>query len=137
MDTVIYDGHCKFCTRGIETMRRLDFTRQLQFVSLHDPSLATRYPELTHDMMMDQMWVVSESGKRYGGADAIRHLTVRLPLLYPFALLMYFPGTRRFWSFMYNKVAANRYRLAGTTCDSGTCSLHLKSHAKTKNAAKI
>ena len=50
-DVVLYDGHCRFCTRQIETLRRLDGKNRLRFLSLHDPSVATDYPDLSFDQL--------------------------------------------------------------------------------------
>jgi predicted DCC family thiol-disulfide oxidoreductase YuxK len=136
MDTVLYDGQCVFCTRGVATLRRLDVFGSLEFVSLHDPSVSARFPDLTYDMLMDQMWVVARTGKRYGGSDAIRYLSRRLPLLFPFAPILHLPGTRSFWRWAYRQVADRRYRFAGKHCDNGTCSLHARSGAKVESVSK-
>jgi predicted DCC family thiol-disulfide oxidoreductase YuxK len=123
-DVVIYDGECVFCTSGIKILARLDSNRRFQFVSLHDPVVATTYPDLTFDQLMEQMWVVSASGHKFGGADAIAYLSTRLPLLYPIAPIIRFPGTMPLWRTLYRWVAKLRYRIAGKQCDNGTCSLH-------------
>lgn len=130
MDTVLYDGQCVFCTRSIAMLRRLDILGSLEFVSLHDPSVSERFPDLSHDMLMEQMWVVSSDGKRYAGADALRYLSRRLPLLYPAAPFLHIPGTRSFWRWAYRTVAEHRYKIAGKQCDNGTCSLHMQHTAK-------
>ena len=46
---VLYDGECSFCTRGVSRLNRLDGGNRLAFVSLHDPLVAERYPDLSHD----------------------------------------------------------------------------------------
>jgi len=123
-DVVLYDGHCRFCTRQIETLRRLDGKNRLRFLSLHDSSVATDYPDLSFDQMMAEMWVISIGGVRYGGANALRYLSRRLPILWPVSPWLHFPGSMPFWSWLYRQVAKRRYRIAGRTCDDGTCSLH-------------
>lgn len=124
MDTVLYDGHCEFCRRGIATLRRMDVRGQLEFVSLHDPSVAERFGDLSHQQLMDQMYVVAEDGRRFGGADAMRYLSRHLPLLYPLAIPMHVPCSMPLWRGLYKFVARNRYRIAGRRCEDGTCSLH-------------
>ncbi len=135
MDTVLYDGQCVFCTKGIQNLKRLDLFKSLEFVSLHDPSTVTRFPDLTYEMKMDQMWVVSADGNRYGGADAVRYLSRRLPLLYPLAPLLHFPGTQWLWKKLYKFVANRRYRIAGRNCSEGTCSLHAQRAAKSSQSS--
>jgi predicted DCC family thiol-disulfide oxidoreductase YuxK len=75
---------------------------------------------------MEQMYVVDQHDRRHGGADAVRYLSRRLPLLWPLVPLLHLPGTARLWRWMYRQVASRRYRLAGRSCDGDTCSVHLK-----------
>jgi predicted DCC family thiol-disulfide oxidoreductase YuxK len=123
---VIYDGHCNFCRTQVQRLRRLDCCGgRLSFLSLHDPRVADRYPHLSHDQLMQQMYVIDPNGKAYGGADAIRYLSRRLPLLWLAAPILHLPGTASLWRWMYNQVAKRRYRLAGRSCDGDACSIHL------------
>jgi predicted DCC family thiol-disulfide oxidoreductase YuxK len=128
--TVLYDGRCKFCIGQIAHLRRLDRRGFLEFVSLHSPEVSVRYPDLTYEQLMEQMWVVAPEGTQFGGADALRYLSLHLPLLWPLVPFLYFPFSRPVWAWLYRLVAARRYRLAGVECDEGTCSLHGKGHSK-------
>ena len=123
-DMVIFDGECQFCRKSVETLRRLDVAKRLEFVSLHSPVIAAKFPDLSHEMLMEQMWVVSKAGMRYGGADAIRYLSRTIPTLFAIAPLMHIPLTRPLWRALYRAVASRRYRLAASRCGDGTCSLH-------------
>jgi predicted DCC family thiol-disulfide oxidoreductase YuxK len=124
-DTVLFDGHCNFCRSQIAILRRLDGRGRLHFVSLHEPEVAQLYPDLSMQELMEQMWIVSSKGKRYGGAYAVRYLTTRLPILWLAAPVMHFPGSMILWNFLYRTIATMRYRIAGRNCDpSGTCALH-------------
>ncbi len=70
---VIFDGDCRFCQGQVRRLARFDLGKSLAFVSLHDPEVARRYPDLSHEQLMEQMYVVARgSGRRYGGADAFR-----------------------------------------------------------------
>ena len=70
-DIVIFDGDCKFCLKGVRQLKRLDLGgKRLAYVSLHDPLVAQKYPELSHDDMMNQMYVADHSGGLHGGAKA-------------------------------------------------------------------
>ncbi len=64
-DTVLYDGHCRFCTASIDTLRRLDGRGRLRYLSLHDPSVANDFPDLSSDQMMKEMWIGTRDGRRY------------------------------------------------------------------------
>jgi predicted DCC family thiol-disulfide oxidoreductase YuxK len=129
-DIVIFDGHCKFCTGQVQRLARWDGKgRRLAFLSLHDPEVAKRFPDLTYDQLIEEMVVVDKNGRRYGGAAAFRYLTTRLPRLYALAPLMHLPFMMPLWRWGYRQVAKRRYLLMGKTadvCDDGTCHVHFK-----------
>lgn len=126
---VIYDGHCKFCTSQVQNLARWDKHHRLSFLSLHDSAVATRFPDLTYDQLIKEMYVVDRSGARHAGADAFRYLTTRLPRLYVLAPLMHLPFTRPLWRWGYRQVAKRRYAIAGKSgesCDGDACRIHFK-----------
>ena len=121
-DTVLYDGQCRFCRSQIAILRRLDLGSALAFTSLHDPSVGQDFPELAHDDLLAQMVVVDTAGRARGGAEAVRYLSRRLPLLWPLAVPLHIPGTLPLWAALYRFIARNRMRIAGS-CEDGTCKL--------------
>ena len=121
-DTVLYDGRCRFCRSQIAVLRRLDLRGRLAFTSLHDPSVATSFPELTQDDLLAQMYVVSSTGQARGGAEAVRYLSRTLPLLWPAAVLLHVPGSLPLWKALYAFVARHRLKIAGS-CDDGSCKI--------------
>ena len=128
-DIVIYDGDCRFCTCQVENLARWDGRGRLAFLSLHDPDVAKRFPDLTYDQLMEEMVVVDQKGNRYGGAAAFRYLTTRLPRLYLLAPFMHIPFSLPLWRWGYRQVAKRRYRIAGKTgeaCAGDACKVHFK-----------
>ena len=128
-DVVIFDGDCAFCQNQVQKLARWDGSGgRLAFISLHDGEVARRYPDLTHDMLMDQMYVVNPAGQRYGGAAAFRYLSRRLPKLWWLCPLLHIPFTLPLWQWGYRQVAKRRYQLQGkhAACESGACELHLR-----------
>jgi predicted DCC family thiol-disulfide oxidoreductase YuxK len=121
-DTVLYDGQCRFCRSQIAILRALDLTGRFSFTSLHDPSVASDFPEIAPEDLHRQMYVVDVRGLARGGADAVRYLSRRLVLLWPLALLLHIPGTMPIWHRLYAFVARHRLKIAGS-CDDGTCRL--------------
>jgi len=121
-DVVIYDGACNFCRSQVKNLRRLDQVGpRLSFISLHDERVGERYPELSKEDLMRQMYVIDRRGTAHGGADAVRYLSRRLPLLWIAAPVLHLPKTAGLWQWMYDQVAKRRYRLAGKSCDNGSC----------------
>jgi predicted DCC family thiol-disulfide oxidoreductase YuxK len=121
-DTVLYDGQCRFCRSQIALLRRLDLGGSLHFMSLHDPVVPEFFPELSRDDLLAQMYVIDTAGRARGGAEAVRYLSRKLPLLWPLAVLLHIPGTLPLWQALYRFVARNRMRIAGS-CTEGTCRL--------------
>jgi predicted DCC family thiol-disulfide oxidoreductase YuxK len=131
-DVVLYDGDCVFCTTSVQQLTRLDGKNRLAFLSIHDPRVQQRYPDLQFSQLMEQMYLVpaDHPEKRYGGAAAVRYLTRRLPRLWVLAPLLHLPGSLPVWQWLYRQVAIRRYRIAnrqGKLCDQdGSCQLHFK-----------
>ena len=121
-DTVLYDGHCRFCRSQIALLRRCDPTGRLAFTSLHDPSVAGDFPEIPPESLEQQMYVVDRHGRARGGAAAVRYLSRRLVLLWPLAVLLHVPGSMPLWNWLYAFVARRRMLIAGS-CEDGTCRL--------------
>jgi len=132
---VIYDGKCVFCQRQVKNLRWFDGKDRLAFVSLHDQFVAENYPDLTYEMLMDQMYIIpgKSTGKnehRYGGAEGVAFLSTQFGKLWILAPILNFPFMMPVWQFFYRQVANRRYKIAGKqddACDEdGTCDLHFK-----------
>ncbi|HEV7282075.1 MAG TPA: DUF393 domain-containing protein [Pirellulaceae bacterium] len=132
-DVVIFDGKCGFCREQVRRLSRWDNGQRLAYLSVHDPLTLERYPELTFEQLMDQMYVVDGRGRAHGGADAIRYLTRRLPQLWWAAPVLHAPFMMPAWRWGYRQVAKRRYEISrrmgggAANCDSGSCELHFKS----------
>jgi predicted DCC family thiol-disulfide oxidoreductase YuxK len=128
-DIVIYDGHCKFCTSSVQKLARWDTkSHKLAFLSLHDPEVQSRFPQLTYDQLMQEMYLVDRGGSIHRGAEAFRYLTTRLPRLYPLAPLLHIPFSLPLWRWAYRQIARRRYRIMGKTheCDGDACRIHFR-----------
>ncbi|MBI3467995.1 MAG: DUF393 domain-containing protein, partial [Planctomycetes bacterium] len=124
-EVLIYDGHCRICTSQIRRLARWDTRGRLAFLSLHDPLAAERYPELSHEALMQDMYLIDRAGRAHRGAAAIRYLSRKLPWLWPLAPVLHIPGTLWLWQWLYRQVANRRYRFGKVAeCDDGACRLH-------------
>src|SRR5688572_18315469 len=95
-DIVIYDGHCRFCTAMVRRIAWWDGGGRLSYLALQDPEVARRFPDLTYEQLMAQMYVVDQKGRRHAGAAAFRYLTTRLPSLWLLSPLMHIPFSMPF-----------------------------------------
>ncbi|MEO0530187.1 MAG: DUF393 domain-containing protein [Planctomycetota bacterium] len=124
-DIVLYDGRCNFCRARVEQLRGFDVGGRLAYLSLHDPEVAERYPDISHDRLLEEMCVVDGSGNRHWGAEAVRYLSRRLPRLWWLAPVMHLPGVMLVAKPVYAWVSRNRYLIAGKAeeCEGGACSI--------------
>ena len=118
---VIYDGECQFCTRQVKRLAALDGKNRLSFLSLHDPTIETDFPALSHEQLMEAMHLVEPTGTIHRGAAAFRLMTRRIPRLWILMPLMHLPFSLPLWQAIYRFIAKRRYRI---NCDEGTCQAH-------------
>ncbi len=130
-DVVIYDGDCRICTGQVQRLDRWDGRGRLAYLSLHDPQVAERYPDLSHDDLMQNMYIVDQQDRRHRGAEAIRFLSRRLPRLWWLAPLLHVPLSMPLWQFLYRQVADRRYLFGKTEqCTDDTCAIHFSGKKK-------
>ena len=127
-DILIFDGNCRFCCGQVLRIARWSGDR-IAFISLHDPQVTERFPDLTEEMLMKEIYLVTGRGRRYGGAAVLRYLSRKVPLLWFLAPLLHIPGTLGIWQWCYEKVAIRRYRISahtGSQCHDESCEIHFK-----------
>ena len=125
-DVVIFDGNCKFCCAQVIRLRWFDGGR-LAYTSLHDGVVNELCPNLDKETLMKQMYVVNRQGDQYGGANALRYLSRKLPRLWLAAPLLHIPFSLPVWQFLYDSIAKRRYKISGknSECDEG-CGIHFE-----------
>jgi predicted DCC family thiol-disulfide oxidoreductase YuxK len=121
---VIYDGQCEICTSQVGKLPWWDCQHHLAYLSLHDPRVSERWPDLSLERLQQEMCLIDRQGRRHWGPEAIRYLTRRLRRLWWALPIAYFPGSMWLWRPLYRWVARNRFRLSGKQCADGTCQLH-------------
>jgi predicted DCC family thiol-disulfide oxidoreductase YuxK len=120
-DVVIWDGQCNFCRGQVERLRRWD-SDKLSYLSLHDVRARELCPDLTEEQLMEQIWVVQSDGAtKFGGADAARYLSKRLPKLWWLFPVLHIPLAMPLWRWVYRQIAKRRYKISGRNCETGTC----------------
>ncbi len=103
--TVVYDGDCGFCKRTLSRIAKFDWFGRLSSIPSGDaPDTLGLDPERLHS----EMGLVDENGEIYYGADAFEQIGARVPLLYPYALMMKLPGFAIIARRVYAWVSANR-----------------------------
>jgi predicted DCC family thiol-disulfide oxidoreductase YuxK len=129
---VLYDGLCKFCVAGANQLKRLARPGSLDLVSFQEPGALERFPGISREACLRQMYLVTPTGLVFGGFEAAVQAVATRPILGRAAYLYYLPGLRWLLDRLYALVAANRYRILGRAvaageCEGGTCALHFRS----------
>src|SRR5688500_11640669 len=69
----IYDGECRFCGRWVELWRQKAGSR-VEFIQLQDPTIASRFPEITQAALQKAFHLIETDGTVHLGAKAIYRL---------------------------------------------------------------
>ena len=71
---------------------------------------------------MASMHLVTRDGRVFAGAEAVREFGLRMPLLFPLALMLRLGFMLRLAKRFYRLVSANRYRIGGQQpCGHAEC----------------
>lgn len=155
---VYFDTLCPICRRSRAWLQRLDWGGRLIFRDIHDRErMNQEVPGVPYSRALKEIIVTTpgwnastrgagpgarDSGLRamtnalrrrvfgpqvLGGFPALRRLAWTLPALWPVVPFLYIPLVPTIAKFVYRKIAHNRYRLS--TCQEGTCDLHLRALA--------
>jgi len=108
----LYDGSCGLCQKTVAVLRRLDVLDRIVFRdALRDwPAIRTEFPTLSQEACLENMHVVTASGRVETGFDAYRAISWSLPLLWPIAPLLYVPLVPAVGRRVYAAVARGRHR---------------------------
>jgi predicted DCC family thiol-disulfide oxidoreductase YuxK len=126
VNLLIFDGQCRICTASMRVLNRWDWGNRLAFLSLHDPRVRELCPDLNHDDLMREIYLLEPGGGRYGGVKALRIAAREVPVLWPIVPFLYIPGSLPIWAAAYRVFARWRYKFGrGDACEDGTCAVHL------------
>ena len=103
---VFYDGHCAVCTRLASVFERPLGRRGFALATLQ--SRAAKNLGLDERALMQQMWLLTRSGERIGGADAIIRLAGHVWWGWPLALSGRSSFLRNIMRGGYRRFAARR-----------------------------
>lgn len=109
---VIYDDQCPLCLSQTRLLRRLDWFQAVRFRGISEPGSTELMPDLRREDLLAAIHCVTKDGKIYRAARCFRFIAMRIPLLVPFALLLWIPGMLWVAEKIYNRIARNRYFLS-------------------------
>src|SRR5689334_10697952 len=91
-NVVLYDGDCSLCTFQMRVITWLDWFNTVSLIPIADPRTRAIAPRLTRTDLHEAIHCVAKSGRIYRGARCLRFIGARMPLAFPLALLLWFPG---------------------------------------------
>ncbi len=107
---VLYDGFCLLCSRAEYFIALLDWFHRIERVDLYNDaqiaSLGIAAPSLPD--LVREIHLIDRHGKTYTGFYACRKIGLLLPLLFPFALLLYIPGAPSIGERVYHYISTHR-----------------------------
>lgn len=110
--TLLYDGDCPLCRVQMRRVRRLDWGRRFVLLPLQDEAAAALVPGLSREVLADALHCVTADGRVFRGAECVRFVALRLPLVAPLGLLLWLPGALLLAKLIYRRVSRNRHRLS-------------------------
>lgn len=112
--TVVFDGHCGFCTRSVDWLEKLDRHDRLTCVASQRSGVRSEF-EISDEEAEDSAWTIGPDGERAGGARAIA-LAVAVATGNRFTYIPWkIPGGTWAMGKTYRFIADHRGRLPGTT----------------------
>jgi len=125
--SLLYDGHCRLCTRGAQRLVRWARPGSILLLDFQQPGVLERFPGLTRAQCMQAMQLVEPDGRVRSGPEAIVATLLTRGFWFGWTRLYRLPGLRFLVDRAYAWVARNRYRFMGRSdCTSDACELHLR-----------
>lgn len=114
---IFYDAGCSLCVRAAARVNRLLERRGFRLLPLQTPGTAERLC-IQPGELLTEMSLLTPSGQRLGGADALVEIARHIWWARPLVVLARLPGAMPFLRGLYARLAANRH------CLNGVCKPH-------------
>ncbi len=118
---ILYDDECWMCTFQMRLLTWLDWCDVARLVPASNPDCLKLAPALTREGLMEAIHCVKTDGTVLRGARALRFIGMRMPLLVPLALFLWFPGVIWVAEWAYECVSRNRHLLSRVFGCKGAC----------------
>ena len=109
---ILYDDECWMCTFQMRMLTWLDWCDVARLSPVSDPATLQLVPGLNRQDLLEAIHCVSREGAVLRGAQALRFIGLRMPLLVPMALVLWVPGIIWVAERVYSWVSRNRHLLS-------------------------
>ena len=120
---VLYDGDCPLCTFQMKVLTWLDWFHAVKLVPIADPRTTSLAPHLQREDLLEAIHCIARNGRIHRGARCIRFVGLRMPLLVPLALILWFPGVIWVAEHVYMWISRNRHLLSRIFGCKGACAI--------------
>ena len=105
---VAYDNTCLFCIDVKKDIDRIDRGKKLKWIGI-DKFKYKKY-KLKKEDLLKEMYLI-DNEKVYKGYYAWKQISKRVPLMYPFYVILLIPGMDFIGDKIYKIVSKHRYKL--------------------------
>ncbi len=120
---LLFDDQCPMCTFQMRLLTWLDWLNRIELCPNSDPRCQTLAPHLTREALNAAIHCITPEGRMHRGARCLRHVGIRLPLLFPVALFLWVLGIIWIAEIAYKWVSRNRYILSKVFGCKEACSI--------------
>lgn len=99
---ILYDPECPLCTRFKQGLEYLD--KSLHFVSAHDEEVYVEFPELSRQVCLEKVHMITKERQILTGPEVVDYLLAELPGVSKLAWLLDNEQGRKVKDFFYQKV---------------------------------
>ena len=117
---LLIDGGCSMCRRTAAVLNAADPFDRVELADARDGAVLGRL-RVDRTAALEEMHLVSPSGRVRAGFDAYRRMTWLLPLAWPTAPFLYLPGVRPIGRRAYGRIARSRFPVLH--CTSPSCTI--------------
>lgn len=120
---VLYDDQCSLCTFQMRVVTWLDWFNAVTLMPISNPRVSEIAPTITREALLEAIHCVAKDGQIHRGARCIRFIGMRMPLGFPVALILWFPGVIWIAEKIYQWVSRNRHLLSRLFGCKEACSI--------------
>jgi predicted DCC family thiol-disulfide oxidoreductase YuxK len=108
---ILYDGGCGFCFRWVHLWQKVVAPRGFAVKDLQS-AYADGTLQISQEKLLDDIRVLTRSGKLESGADACLYVARQIWWAWPFYAIFSLPGFNRLLGWGYRWFNRNRYRIS-------------------------
>jgi predicted DCC family thiol-disulfide oxidoreductase YuxK len=109
---VLFDDECSLCTFQSRVITWLDWFNTVSLMPISSKRVAEVAPRLTRTDLQEAIHCVPPNGCVQRGARCIRHISLRMPLAFPVAVVLWIPGVIHVAEIVYRWISRHRHLLS-------------------------